>query len=274
MAQDIEYLTAKNLEDTKTDIFHGFFTRKGGKSSASYKALNCGFDVGDQPENVIMNRSRVANSAGVNPEDLLSLHQVHGADVITARASWTNEQRPSADALVTDIPGIALGILTADCAPVLFVGFKNDGSPVIGAAHAGWRGAMNGVMESTLREILDKGARKETLRAAIGPCISRESYEVKETFAEPFLQEDPHAEQFFHAGQKNARLNFDLPSYCAWRLARFGLKNVSLLDVDTYTNADMFYSYRRTSHKKEKECGRQISVISTRTAPVIEPLER
>lgn len=241
-------------------ISYGFFTRIGGNSCGEYKGLNCGTGSNDDPENINLNRAEVARNFNVEPDHLLSLYQIHGNVVHTINAPW--DERPQGDGFVTDKAGIALGILTADCAPVLFYGLKADGAPVIGAAHAGWGGALKGVLDETVLKMTQIGAQKDTIRACVGPCISRSSYEVTIDFVDPFLEENEDAENFFHSGAKEGQLMFDLSGYCAWRLFRVGLKNVTVMDKDTYKNQDEFYSYRRATHNNDSDYGRQISVIS------------
>ena len=264
MSQNIEYLSTKDFleEPGKGSVFHGFFTRKGGHSKGLYEGLNCGLGSGDDRDDISQNRSLVAKNAGVSADKLLSTYQVHGASVVIVEAPWSEEERPHADAIVCDKPGLALSILTADCTPVLFAGLKEDNSPVIGAAHAGWQGALSGVMENTLETMKSLGVQEQSLRACVGPCIAQASYEVSNDFISPFIEEEKDSEQFFIAGQKEGHANFDLSGYCSWRLVRYGLNSVSLLGLDTYTQEDYFYSYRRTTHRNEKDYGRQISVIS------------
>jgi len=265
MNQSIEYLAADSFigAPNRASVFHGFFTRKGGVSAGVYEGLNCGIGSGDNKKCITENRCRVAQEAGVNADRLLSVYQVHGSKVVTVDSLWPEENRPHADAIVCDKPGVALGILTADCTPVLFVGWKDDGeTPVIGAAHAGWQGALSGVMENTLDAMKEIGVQETSLRACVGPCIAQASYEVSNNFTPPFTQEYETVKRFFKYGSVDGRVNFDLSGYCAWRLARYGLKNVSLQDIDTYTHEDKFYSYRRATHRDEKDYGRQISVIS------------
>lgn len=241
-------------------VFHGFFSRRGGVSKDVYASLNCGAGSDDEPEHVKQNRAIVAEIVGCAPDHLLSLYQIHSPRCMRVEKPWGAE-RPEADAMATDKAGIALGILTADCGPVLFSGQKADGSAVVAAAHAGWGGALKGVLESSIRAMEDLGAEKGSIRAVVGPCISRESYEVGEEFVDPFLKEDEESERFFMAGQRAGHLMFDLPGYCAFRLARAGLKKVFIKDLDTYFNEEDFFSYRRKTHRKEKDYGRQISVI-------------
>lgn len=248
------------LKSGKHNVSYGFFTRLGGHSYDVYKGLNCGFGSNDESQKVAKNRSDVAQSFNVSPENLLSLYQIHGNIVHILDAPWSD--RPQGDGFVTDKAGIALGILTADCAPVLFYGLKGDKSPVIGAAHAGWGGALKGVLDKTVSQMQEVGAVKETIRACVGPCISKSSYEVTDDFVEPFLQENDGAENFFFSGAKEGHLMFDLSGYCAWRLFRIGIKNIAVMDKDTYKNEEEFYSYRRATHNKDFDYGRQISVIS------------
>lgn len=259
---DRRYFTIDDFLPEDGPIFHGFFGRQGGVSDGLYESLNCGAGSNDAADKVSRNRALVAEQAGCAPEHLLSLYQVHSDRCIVVRSPDDVQPKPEADALVTDVPGLALGVLTADCGPVLFYGEKEGGASVVGAAHAGWGGALGGVLESTVNQMLELGAEQASLRAAIGPCISKASYEVSEDFALPFLKEDDENERFFMAGQKEGHLMFDLSGYCALKLAKLGLKHVFIKDMDTYSNEDQFFSYRRTTHRKEEDYGRQVSVIS------------
>jgi hypothetical protein len=248
---------------TDSSVFHGFFGRQGGVSDGVYDSLNCGLGTDDAQAHVNENRRRVSEYVGVKPENLLSLYQVHGKDCLTVDVPWAlDKNRPKADAFVTDKPGLGLGVLTADCVPVLFTGKKQDNAPVIGAAHAGWKGALGGVLNSTVTAMMTLGAVKETIRVCIGPCIAKASYEVDKDFALPFLKENDESERFFHVAKKDGHLMFDLAGYCAWRLFREGVKNVLILDRDTYTQENDFFSYRRAIHRKEQDYARQISVIA------------
>ncbi len=242
---------------------HGFFGRRGGVSTGLYASLNCGPGSGDDAAAVAENRARVAAALGGG--DILSLYQVHGAGCLSVDAPFDqNAERPKVDALVTDQPGLLLSILTADCAPVLFYGESAAGKPVIGAAHAGWRGVLGGVLESTLHAMAHKGAVAERITAAIGPCIAKRSYEVSLAFYQEFLQKDEAAEGFFGAAAKDRHFLFDLPGYCALRLSRAGVRQIALADLDTYAASDDFFSFRRTTHKAETDYGRQIAVICIR----------
>ncbi len=252
------------LAEGQAPVFHGFFGRLGGVSTGLYAALNCGVGTEDLLEHVMENRRIVAEFTGVAPARLLSLYQIHSAVCLPVTEEWRMENRPQADAMVTDRAGLALGILTADCAPVLFYGEKPDGAPVIGAAHAGWGGALNGVLEATVREMMALGAVGGRLSAAIGPCIGQASYEVTDDFRAPFLAQDPESERFFMAGRRAGHVMFDLAGYCAFRLARAGVRDVCIKDLDTYFHEEDFFSYRRTTHRKEPDYGRQIAVVAIR----------
>ncbi|MBP7721936.1 MAG: peptidoglycan editing factor PgeF [Alphaproteobacteria bacterium] len=238
-------------------VRHGFFGRAGGASGGIYGGLNCGVGSSDNPADVKANREAVATLMGVEAGNILSLYQVHGD--ICLKVKEPPKDRPQADAQVTDVPGLAISILTADCAPVLFYG-RNEKGPVIGAAHAGWKGALGGVLDSTVYAMEEYGVNAKDIRAAIGPCISKRSYEVAQDFAAPFLNEDPENERFFMNGEAG-KLMFDLPGYCASRLYNCGLTNVAITGIDTYANERDYFSFRRATHRKEPDYGRQISVI-------------
>ena len=259
-----EFITQKSFLPSNEDcIAYGFFTRKGGFSAKPFSGLNCGIGSDDDLQAVLKNREQVAVSLNVLPENLLSAYQVHGADVIDVQLPWDSyQERPKGDAMVTTQAGIALGVLTADCAPVLFYGLDNQGSPVIGCAHAGWKGALYGVLDNSYKALIKSGAQAETIRACIGPCIGRAHYEVSLAFADPFLEEDSNSERFFFEGVDAKHLTFDLGGYCASRLARCGVRHVTLCDDDTYSDEERFYSYRRATHRGETSYGRQISVIA------------
>jgi YfiH family protein len=234
---------------------HGFFTRKGGASSGIFAGLNCGTGSSDQAEIVAINRARVADAMGLGVEALVSVHQVHSPDVVTVTAPLAD--RPRADAMVTATPGLALAVLTADCQPVLFADAK---AGVIGAAHAGWKGARDGVMEATLDAMEALGARRRDITAVIGPCISQTAYEVGQEFFDSFTDEAPEAQRFFVNGNGDRYL-FDLPSYGLWRLREAGVGHADWTRHCTYRDPARFYSYRRTTHAGEADYGRQISVI-------------
>ena len=234
---------------------HGFFTRKGGASSGVFAGLNCGTGSSDQAEIVAINRARVAEAMGVEGDALLAVNQVHSADV--HRATGPSTDRPRADALVTDVPGLALTILTADCQPVLFADAK---AGVIGAAHAGWRGAADGVLEATIDAMVGLGAERGAISAVIGPTISQRAYEVTQEFFDTFLAEDTDNARFFAHGQ-NGRYQFDLPSYGLHRLRAAGIGHAEWTGHCTYSDSERFFSYRRTTHAGEADYGRLISSI-------------
>jgi YfiH family protein len=248
----LEILTSELL----AGIRHGFFTRRGGASSGIYAGLNCGPGSADQREAVTLNRARVAAALGVAPERLLSLHQTHSTDVVVAGPEGWSE-RPRADAAVTAVPGLALTVLTADCAPVLLA---DPEARVIGAAHAGWRGALEGILEATLAAMERLGARTGAVRAAVGPTISQRAYQVGPEFFERFQAEEAGYERFFAPGQGD-RLHFDLPGFVLARLRAAGVAEAGWIGACTYSEPERFFSYRRTTHAGEPDYGRLISVI-------------
>lgn len=250
MPTTLEILTSDTLA-----VRHGFFTRKGGASSGIFKGLNCGTGSSDQAEAVALNRSRVAQALELAPEALVTVNQVHSPDVVTVTGPLTD--RPRADAMVTAVPGLGLGILTADCQPVLFA---DSEAGVIGAAHAGWRGALDGVLEATVEAMIALGARREQISAVIGPCISQAAYEVGPEFFDAFRDEDPRNSRFFANGT-NDRMLFDLPAYGLHRLRGAGIGRAEWIRHCTYRDSERFYSYRRTTHLREADYGRLISVI-------------
>lgn len=233
---------------------HGFFTRRGGASSGIFAGLNCGPGSSDQAEIVSINRTRVAEAMGVAPGALNSVHQVHSADVVTLTEPLSG--KPKADAMVTATPGLALAVLTADCQPVLFA---DAGAQVIGAAHAGWRGARDGVLEATVEAMVALGATRGSIRAVIGPSISQRAYEVGPEFLEDFMAEDPDNSRFF-AGGAGDRVHFDLPAYGLAKLRAAGVE-AEWTRHCTYADEGRFYSYRRSTHRKEADYGRLISAI-------------
>ena len=234
---------------------HRFFTRNGGVSHGAYASLNCSFGT-DDPANVRENRARVAQAMGVEARLLLGCKQVHGIEVATVRAPWAEQAGPVADALVSDVPGLALGVITADCAPVLLYGVSEAGG-VAGAAHAGWRGAVAGILEATLAAMRALGAAD--IYAVIGPCIQQASYEVGADMRDAVLAGGHDAARFFNAGRPG-HWWFDLPGYCLARLESAGARAESL-GLDTCGNEDEFFSHRRRSLRRETALGHQISVI-------------
>lgn len=237
-------------------VRHGFFTREGGASSGIYASLNCGFGSTDQTEMVAINRGRVAMALEVEPDMLAGVHQTHSATALVVDAPHDGPA-PKADALVTRTPGLALSVLTADCQPVLFADAENG---VIGAAHAGWKGALDGILEATLDAMESLGANRATTRAAIGPAISQRAYEVGPEFLERFTDEDPANARFFANGEDDRYL-FDLIGYGIQRLRDAGIGEAGWIGHCTYSDEGRFYSYRRSVHRREADYGRLISAI-------------
>ncbi|MDF0488121.1 peptidoglycan editing factor PgeF [Sphingomonas sp. H39-1-10] len=235
---------------------HGFLGRGGGVSRGVYAGLNVGVGSDDDPDAITENRRR-ATEAVLPGASLVTLFQVHSSDAVTVLAAFEQFGRPRADALVTDRPGLALGILTADCAPVLFADMA---AGVVGAAHAGWKGALGGVTTSAVLAMEALGARRERIVAAIGPCIARDSYEVDDAFLRTFDAADPANARFFSSGRAGHH-QFDLRAYVAHRLADVGVGRIETLGLDTYADEDRFFSFRRATHRGEPGYGRQISII-------------
>ncbi|PVH29099.1 peptidoglycan editing factor PgeF [Pararhodobacter oceanensis] len=246
----LEILTA----DALAPVRHGFFTRRGGASSGIFAGLNCGAGSSDQSEVVTINRSRVAQAMDVAPDALVGVHQIHSADVKVIESAGAQGK---ADAMVSATPGLALGVLTADCMPVLLADADNG---VIGAVHAGWRGAISGILEATLEAMVGLGAARDRIAAVIGPCISQRAYEVGPEFLEDFIADDPENTRFF-AGGKGDRYQFDLPGYGLMRLREAGVGHAEWTRHCTYSDAALFYSFRRSVHEREADYGRLISVI-------------
>lgn len=248
----LEILTSDSLAGLR----HGFFTRRGGASSGVFSGLNCGYGSTDQSEIVTINRARVAEAMGVQPANLVGVHQVHSTRVTTVAGPMA--EKPKADALVTKTPGIALSILAADCQPVLFA---DADAGVIGAAHAGWRGALDGVLHQTVEAMERLGAERGRITAIIGPCISQSAYEVGPEFFETFVESDPKNDRFFAQGNGD-RMMFDLPGFGLKQLRETGVGLAEWTRHCTYSDEERFYSYRRTTHAKEADYGRLISAIT------------
>lgn len=246
------FATALPLADSP----HGFFGRRGGVSTGELASLNCGLGSGDDPALIAENRRRVADAV-LPGAALTGVYQVHGNRCVVVDETTDLAARPEADALATRTPGIILGILTADCVPVLFA--DRDAS-VIGAAHAGWKGALAGITDATLTAMERLGANRANIAAAIGPCIARASYEVDDGFVQRFTGDDPTNERFFAAG-KPGHAMFDIAAYVAARLAAAGVTRIAIGGQDTYAEAEDYFSYRRACHKAENSYGRQLSVI-------------
>ncbi|MFD1950069.1 peptidoglycan editing factor PgeF [Sphingomonas arantia] len=239
-------------------IRHGFLGRSGGVSTGIYAGLNVGLGSDDDREAILENRRRAV--AAVAPgAKLVTPHQVHSATAITVTEPFPDDARPHADALVTDRPGLLIGILTADCVPVLFA---DRAAGIVGATHAGWKGALGGVTDATLDAMVALGADRTRIVAAIGPCIARASYEVDTSFRDRFTAHDPENERFFREGRRDDHHQFDIESYVAHRLATAGVTRIDALGLDTYALANRFYSYRRATHRAEPGYGRQMSVIA------------
>ena len=244
---------------TVPHVVHGFFTREGGVSTGIYASLNCGPGSDDAPQHVTENRRLAMDRLGMSESMLCTVHQVHGQDVVFVTKPWSATARPKADAMVTRAPGIALGVLAADCAPVLFA---DPIARVIGACHSGWQGAFKGVAEATVQAMVRLGARPASIRAAIGPCIAQQSYEVGGEFRDRFMVRDEAFARFFALSPKPGHFLFDLPGFVESRLAGAGVGHVERLDRDTYAEPDTFFSYRRTTHRGEPDYGRQLSAIA------------
>jgi YfiH family protein len=238
---------------------HGFLGRRGGVSTGELAGLNVGYGSNDERSAIDENRRR-AIAAILPGAELATVHQIHSADVVQVIDPWPQPERPRADAMVTGQPNLLLGILTADCAPVLLAEAQ---AGVIGAAHAGWRGALAGVTDSTIEAMERLGARRERIRAAIGPCIAQSSYEVDEGFRIRFVEVDPANARFFASGT-SGKPHFDLAAFVEHRLRSAGIAEVEALHLDTYAGADRFYSYRRATHRGEADYGRQLSAIALR----------
>jgi len=250
-------MIAAPVLDTR-HIRHGFFSREGGYSSGLFASLNCGMGSGDDKETVRHNRSVVAQALGVDEPRLVTVHQHHSVDAVAVTEPWPMDRRPTADAMVTNVAGMALGVLTADCAPILFADME---ARVIGAAHAGWKGALAGVTGGTLAAMEALGASRARIVAAIGPTISQAAYEVGPEFPERYLEDDAGNARFFRPSSRPHHSMFDLSGYLAARLKAEGVGEVTDLAVCTFGDEARFFSYRRATHQRESAYGRQISAI-------------
>jgi YfiH family protein len=239
-------------------IRHAFFTREGGVSDGLFASLNCGFGSRDDAAKVAENRGRAMAALGLAPDRLATCYQVHSPDVVVVEEPWRREDNPRADAMVTKRAGVALGILTADCAPVLFADAE---ARIIGAAHAGWRGALGGVLEATVAAMRKLGADPRRIRAGIGPCIAQASYEVGPEFPTPFLAETAANAAFFRPAARAGHFLFDLAGYAAERLRRLGIGHIEHTGGDTAAEDARFFSYRRSCLRKEPDYGRELSAI-------------
>jgi YfiH family protein len=244
---------------TLAGVHHAFFTREGGVSGGFYATLNGGVGSNDEASNVAENRARMAAALAVKPDHLITAYQVHSPNVVVAEAPWSPDERPRADAIVTRVAGLAIGISTADCGPVLFA---DNEACVIGAAHAGWRGALTGVLEAAIAAMEQLGARRGRIVAALGPTISQANYEVGPDLIERFMAADRDNAHFFQPAARAGHAQFDLPGYIVARLERAGLSRVEDVAQCTYADAARFYSYRRATHRAEPDYGRHINAIA------------
>jgi len=240
-------------------IRHAFFTRSGGVSQGVYSSLNGGVGSHDAPEKVAENRARMAAALGVNADRFLTAFQIHSPDVVVAMEPWTRDSRPRADAIVTKVPRLAIGVSTADCGPLLFA---DSQAGVIGAAHAGWRGALSGVIEATVAAMERLGARRGHIAAALGPTIRQSNYEVGPEFVARFLAADPANGRYFQPSQREEHAMFDLCGYIAQRVEHAGLTQFEDLGLCTYEEPERFYSFRRSTHRDEADYGRHINAIA------------
>jgi hypothetical protein len=239
-------------------IAHGFGTREGGVSTGIYASLNCGVGSSDNQDHVAENRTRFASDLGTTPQALVSPYQIHSADVVVVEEPWVRADAPKADAVVTAQTGLAIAVSTADCVPVLFADSK---ARIVGAAHAGWRGALSGVLEATLDAMVHLGAERTRISTCIGPAISQQAYEVGDEFEENFLKEDSASARFFQRTSEAEKPHFDLTGYVAARLQSAQAGSVEDLQLCTYGDTTRFFSYRRSCHRNEDDYGRQISAI-------------
>jgi purine-nucleoside/S-methyl-5'-thioadenosine phosphorylase / adenosine deaminase len=253
-------ITLKLLNDCH-HIRHAYFTRHGGVSGGFFKSLNCGFGSGDSGDKVARNRATAVELLGLPADRLITCHQVHGSVVITVDRPWPHHAAAQADGLVTGVSGIALGVLTADCAPILFA---DASAGIIGAAHGGWHGALGGIVEATLDRMEALGADRARIRVGIGPCIAQCSYEVGPEFPQPFLSDDPASSAHFAPALRPGHWMFDLPGYIERRVARAGVANIERAAHDTVAEDIDFFSYRRACLRGERVYGRALSAIALR----------
>jgi YfiH family protein len=240
-------------------VRHAFFTREGGVGDGLYASLNCGFGSGDAPSTVATNRARAMARLDLPAEALVTVHQIHSAEVAILDEPWPREKNPKADALVTRRRGVCLGILTADCVPVLFADID---AGVIGAAHAGWKGALTGVLDATVAAMIGLGAAAERIRAAIGPAIQQDSYEVGPEFPDRFIESDPASARFFRPSARMGHAMFDLPGFVEARLGALGLAAIGNDGLDTCGDERRFFSYRRATLRGEPDYGRMLAAIT------------
>ena len=254
-------IRAPELDDPR--LAHAFFTREGGVSTGLYESLNCGTGSNDDRANALENRRRAAAELGLGPDRLVSLYQIHSAEAVIVNEPWSPGEGPKADGMATRTRGLALGVLAADCTPILFADAEEG---VIGACHAGWKGALAGVAEATLDAMIALGAARSRIVAAIGPTIRQPAYEVGADYRDRFIADDSRSEAFFAAGRDAAHAQFDLPGYLARRLAEAGVTTVADTGLCTYQDQG-FFSYRRTTHRGEPDYGRNLSAIALAPQP-------
>ncbi len=257
----VERLSSSILSESR-DLHHGFFTRKGGVSRGVYASLNCGPGSSDDSAHVTENRARVMCAMGFPAgasQGLNTLAQIHSAEVVRLRQALPAGRYPRADALVTDVPGLVVGALAADCVPVLFA---DTVGRVVAAAHAGWKGALAGIVDATVASMGELGAQAERIVACVGPCIQQQSYEVGAELRQRFVDADPDNRTYFHGSRRAGHFMFDLSKYVTHRIEAAGVAGVERLQVDTYTNEQEFFSYRRATHGEERDYGRQVSAIA------------
>ena len=258
MISDIQSMLRSTVLNADAGIRHGFFTRLGGVSEDPFASLNCGFGSGDSPHRVVRNRAIAMDCLGLPADRLVTGRQIHSAAVVTVERPWRREEAPRADGLVTATPGIALGVLAADCAPILF---HEPVARVIGAGHAGWRGALAGIAEAVIAQMTALGAERRRIRAAIGPCIAQRSYEVGPEFPQPFLADNHGAAGHFIPAARDGRFLFDLGGYLADRITRAGIAMVEVVPHDTVAEEGYFFSYRRCCLRGERSFGLGLSAI-------------
>jgi purine-nucleoside/S-methyl-5'-thioadenosine phosphorylase / adenosine deaminase len=240
-------------------VSHAFFTREGGVSEGFYASLNGGTGSDDAPTRVAENRARMAAAVGVEPERFLTAYQIHSPQVVVAETPWPRDGRPRADGIVTRVPGLAIGVSTADCGPVLLA---DPQARVVGAAHPGWRGALFGVVEATVAAMEGLGAARERIRAALGPMIRQPNYEVGSDLIDRFAAEDLESGAFFAPAPRQGHAQFDLSGYVAKRLKQAGVWQIEDIGLCTYADPGRFYSYRRATHRAEADYGRHINAIA------------
>lgn len=250
-------LQARSLGRLK-GIRHGFFTREGGVSDGVYTSLNGGVGSKDDATSVEENRARMARALDVEPHNFIGCYQIHSAEVVVAERPWGRADRPKADAIVTKVPGLAIGVSTADCGPLLFA---DEQAQVVGAAHAGWRGAFTGVVEATVSAMERLGADRGRITASLGPLIRQDNYEVSQGFVDEFLRADRDHERFFSPASRHGHAMFDLPAFVALRVRQAGIEAFEDLQLCTYADEQRFYSYRRSVHRSEPDYGRHINAI-------------